>query len=388
MLSAAIAQTPTQVPIQHFYTKEKAVLTQIIDGCTKRQWKGKSSILASSLSLSIAPVWLLTVSCIKTRYARLKRFSPCYLVRPGMDAGGMAGYPWMSTIECAEGSEYVDHGSNLHGHVRFYLYKGKMEVNNKTLDLIGSAYWVDGGSEVNLRVSGSVYVIGAHFDLQKGVPGSFFTSSYNASSERAYDVWDALSNGGNGTDGAALHPDPHIRNGTTNAKDIVWGKHSVVEPPSIAVLNCAPEGLEVPLYGSHSPYSSYVWYHSHPQGAVYLPYSGAICFQTDTIACIEPGEPRWTSANLYYIEFFKKIKTVHPQADELVRLAGMTDCEYPVTFGVTNFDPDDVAGQPNFLDVPENAKGRIPWGTFPSLTVRNTIVQSAITNVEAQPHGE
>ncbi len=41
MLSAAIAQTPNQVPIQHFYTKEKAVLTQIIDGCTKRQWKGK-----------------------------------------------------------------------------------------------------------------------------------------------------------------------------------------------------------------------------------------------------------------------------------------------------------------------------------------------------------
>ena len=341
ILAVSTAITPTNVPIQFIYAKEKALLSETINGCTKTQW-------------------------------------------PGMDAGGMAGYPWMTTIECEEGSEYLDQGSNLHGHVRFYLYKGSMEVNGHTLDLIGSAYWADAGSDVRLRVNGSVYVIGAHFALTKGA-GAFFTSSYNASKSRAYDVWDALAHGGNGTNGAALHHDPHIRNGTTNAKDITWGKHSVVEPPSIAVLNCAPEGLEVPLYGKYSPYSSYVWYHSHPQGAVYLPYSGQICFQTDSLACIEPGVPRWTSANLYYIEFFKKVKTVNRQADELVRLAGMQDCEFPVTFGVTNFDPDDVAGQPNFVDIPENAKGRNPWGTFPSLTVRNTIVESAITNVDTKP---
>ena len=159
----------------------------------------------------------------------------------------------------------------------------------------------------------------------------------------------------------------------------------MVEPPSIAVLNCAPEGLEVPLYGKNSPFTSFVWYHAHPQGAVYLPYSGSICFQTDSLACIEPGEPRWTSANLYYIEFFKKIKQKNEAASRLVSLAGMTDCEYPITFGVTNFDPDDSAGQPNFVDVPENAKGPNPWGTFPTLTVRNTVVQSAVTIVDTKP---
>lgn len=156
----------------------------------------------------------------------------------------------------------------------------------------------------------------------------------------------------------------------------------MVEPPSIAVLNCAPEGSEVPIYGNQSDFTSYVWYHAHPQGAVYLPYSGSICFQTDDLLCVEPGTARWTSANLYYIEFFKKIRTTISEADKLVRLAGMSDCEFPVTFGVTNFDPEDGAGQPNFVDVPDNAVGKdIPWGTFETMTVRNTITQSAITRV-------
>jgi len=92
---------------------------------------------------------------------------------------------------------------------------------------------------------------------------------------------------------------------------------------------------------------------------------------------------RWTSANLYYIEFFKKIKEPVPDADELVHLAGMSHCEFPVTFGVTNFDPADSAGQPNFVDIPENAAGKnIPWGIFKTMTVRNTVVQSAITQVK------
>jgi len=297
----------------------------------------------------------------------------------GDGRGGMAGYPWISTIECEQGAEYTASGVNLHGHLRFYLYKGNMEVNNRTIDLIGGAYWVDAGRRLEVKIRGSAYVVGAHFLLSE-VDEAMFTSSYNAASERAYDVRDALANGGNGTDGAGIHHDPHICNGTTNAKDITWSKHSVVEPPSIAVLNCAPEGTEVPLYGKHSPFNSYVWYHAHPQGAVYLPYSGAICFQTESLACIEPGTPRWTSANLYYIEFFKKVNTtVNHQADELVRLAGMGDCPSPITFGVTNFDPDDAAGVPNFDDVPANFNHK--FGTWPTMTVRNTILQSAVTVV-------
>jgi hypothetical protein len=69
------------------------------------------------------------------------------------------------------------------------------------------------------------------------------------------------------------------------------------------------------------------------------------------------------------------------QADELVKLAGMRNCPYPITFGVTNFDPDDSAGHPNFDDVPANVHSPIPWGTFQTATVRNTIVQSAVVTV-------
>jgi hypothetical protein len=252
----------------------------------------------------------------------------------GMDVGGMAGFPWMSTVECEEGAEYHAAGVNLHGHLRIYLYQGAMEVNNHTIDIIGGAYWVDAGRRLEVTIRGSAYIVGAHFSLAE-VPEAFFSSSYNASSERAYDVRDALAHDGNGTNGAAIQHDPHICNGTTNAKDITWSKHSVVDPPSIAVLNCAPEGQDVPIYGTGSGFNSYVWYHTHPQGAVYLPYSGGclpsfkfefksesgvslflrfvwaggICFQTDSLACIEPGTARWTSPNLFYIEFFKKLNT-------------------------------------------------------------------------------
>jgi len=332
------ASTATSVPAQYIYSPDNVASVQQTNGCKVSRWTG-------------------------------------------MDAGGMAGYPWCTTIECEDGEEYKDAGISLHGHVRFYLRSGSMTVNNYTIDIIGGAYWIDAGARAEVSIRGSVYILGAAFALVD-LPATVFTSSYKANSSRAYDVRDAIANGGNGTNGASVGHDPHICNGTTNAKDITWSKYSVVDPPSIAVLNCAPDGTEVPLYGK-SNFTSYVWFHSHPQGAVYLPYSGEICFQTDSLDCIQPGYPRWTSANLYYIEFFRKIREENTQADELVKLAGMEGCEYPVTFGVTNFDPDDDAGKPNFDDVPENVRpSPNMWGTFPSLTVRNTVVQSAITVVK------
>ena len=30
----------------------------------------------------------------------------------------------------------------------------------------------------------------------------------------------------------------------------------------------------------------YVWFHFHPAGSVYLPYTGKICFQTATNDCV------------------------------------------------------------------------------------------------------
>jgi len=110
------------VPSQFLYTTDKAINTKNINGCTLTQWGG-------------------------------------------MDMGGMAGYPWMSTIVCEDGKSFKDSGVNLHGHLRFYLYRGSMEVNKHTIDVIGGAYWVDMGKQVQLEVTGSVYVVGAHFNL-------------------------------------------------------------------------------------------------------------------------------------------------------------------------------------------------------------------------------
>ena len=131
-----------------------------------------------------------------------------------MDAGGMAGYPWCTSIECPEGATFEDSGVNLHGHIRFYLYAGNMTVNKYTIDIIGGAYWVDAGAHAEVQslwhditlldltvcmgvksllsspcgfslsmvyiqqvsVSGSVYILGSVYALAK-IPESVFTSS-------------------------------------------------------------------------------------------------------------------------------------------------------------------------------------------------------------------
>ena len=124
-----------EVPSQYLYTPDKAIHRETINGCTLTQWGG-------------------------------------------MDMGGMAGYPWMSTITCEDNKSFTDAGINMHGHLRFYLYRGSMEVNNRTVDVIGGAYWVDMGKRVNLKVSGSVYIVGAHFkliDMPQVTLGSLFT---------------------------------------------------------------------------------------------------------------------------------------------------------------------------------------------------------------------
>ena len=237
-----------------------------------------------------------------------------------------------------------------------------------------------------MRVTGSISVVGSQFELDRTVKPATFTSSYGSASTRVYQIADALAGVNNATN---VH-DPHINNGTTDptsqsAHDLLWSSQAGVDPPSIAVLNCAPDG-------------SHVLPHSHPAGALYLPFTGRICFQTDTLACTEAGFARWTSPNLYYYETFHKVNAssaVTHEAAELVAAAGITDCIDPVVFAVrsyapfltichslrvsqvTNFDPDNSFGQPNFVDVPTNARAGIEnftWGTFQSLAVRSTTV--------------
>jgi hypothetical protein len=61
-------------------------------------------------------------------------------------------------------------------------------------------------------------------------------------------------------------------------------------------MNCAPTAAE-----------SFVWFHFHPAGSVYIPFAGRVCFTTGTKDCVSPGEARWTSPNLYYFETFDKL---------------------------------------------------------------------------------
>jgi hypothetical protein len=285
----------------------------------------------------------------------------------GMDADGVAGYPWITYIDCPEGSTFADSGINEMGHVRFYLRHGSMSVNNQKLAIMGEAFWAAEKTSLNVTVSGYAFVVGAKYELTDGEP-AVFTSSYGAPEVRLYKASDALS----GKNGAGNGHDPHINNGTTNARDLVWTSGTTVEPPSITVLNCAPG-------------DSYVWYHSHPQGAVYIVYSGQICFDTDKVRCSNAGEARWTSANLYYYEEFRKSNETDHQADEIVRLAfpakNASMCHNPVVFGVTNFDPAIDEGKPNFVDLPKNG-GFKKWGYFETLAMRMTTVTTKYSYIK------
>jgi len=181
---------------------------------------------------------------------------------------------------------------------------------------------------------------------------------------------DAISNRAN----AKFQHDDHICNGSSPSKDLVFGSQTKVDPPSVAVLNCAP---------ASNPRENFVWSHFHAFGALYIPFSGEICFATKEVVCAKPGTARWTSANLQYYEFFRKINTTNPAADAVRDMAGVPaeKCQYPNLFAVTNFDGFDAPpGVPNFDDWPTNAHtnalalGIGPWGIFPKMTVQATKV--------------
>jgi len=301
--------------------------------------------------------------------------SGCKFVQwDGTDQNGVAGYPWITSIECPEGSSFEAEGIADRGHLRFFLKQGSLTANGRELTLQGDAYWMNEASFVELAIGENtfVYVVGAEFRLKNAsYDGAHRSTSFDGDvTERYYSGHDAIS----GADALAANGhDGHIGNGTTSARDLVFSKNTTVDPPSVTVLNCAPQA------------ESYVWYHTHPAGAMYIPYAGEICFDTDVTECIVPGEARWVSPNLFYKEHFNKLSEVDDAAQTLVKLAfaGNTDgdatCEHPVTFGVTNFDPDDVSGQPNFDDAPGGAFNQ--WGVFRTLIVRTTSIVTKTVSV-------
>jgi hypothetical protein len=107
----------------------------------------------------------------------------------GMDADGVAGYPWVTYIDCPEGSMFTDSGINENGHVRFYLRHGKMSVNNEELSITGEAFWAVERTSLNVTVSGYAFIIGAKYGLTQGTP-AVFSNSYGAPQVRTYKTSD------------------------------------------------------------------------------------------------------------------------------------------------------------------------------------------------------
>jgi len=297
----------------------------------------------------------------------------------GMDPFGVVAPPWVSYVDCHDAGEFYAAGV-AENEFQVWLHKGELSVNGKTHKRLGESFWVANGAFSEIRVAGSAYVVGGKFELGSGEE-AVFTSSFLGPKIRSYDLDDAVG----GQNAAFLGQDEHICNGSSPSMDFVFGSQTSVDPPSVVVLNCAD--------GS-SPENNFVWSHFHPFGAVYLPLSGNICYDTDETLCTSPGTARWTSANLQYYEHFQKINETNRMAEVVRVLAGVNeaDCEHPIVFAVTNFDVATSAGVPNFDDWPKNAHsndllfGKAPWGVFPRMAVQNTRV-AAISSVVVGPQG-
>lgn len=292
----------------------------------------------------------------------------------GTDAFGISGPPWMATLDCNAGSTFTASGVADHGFLHFYLRHGSAMFDGETFQSMGDAFWLGDGAYVDmyLNCSSFLYVVGGDFSLAPWrARSSYVSSSFNAPRRRSYRVSDG-----------AVGPDHHIANGSSTSVDIVFSKgKSNVDPPVITVVNCAYD---------IDPDLSFVWYHLHPAGAVYLPYTGNICYWTDEKRCSAPGAPRWVSPNLFYYESFEP-RAYEPSGhaaktlvNSLLNDTAAENCSQPIVFAVTNFDPDDAAGQPNFEDMPN---GAMKWGLFETMTVRATTIATVTVSTSLEkPH--
>lgn len=293
----------------------------------------------------------------------------------------MVAPPWVSYVQCRRGFSHTWSGVASKGDFQVWLHEGRIVANGRSLKELGESTWVAAGAWLNLRVEGSVYVVGAKFELDVSVEDAVFTSSWQAPRSRTYELADAIA----GRNNSFLGHDDHICNGSSPSMDFVLGSTSQVDPASVVVLNCA---------AGSEPETNFVWSHFHPFGAVYLPLSGRICFASDRTLCAEPGTARWTSPNLQYYEYFQKINKTNEMADRVRSLAGVSAeiCQHPNVFAVTNFDVASGAGVPNFDDWPVQAHGQTsatgigPWGIFPRMTVQATRFVVSSSEVEQRWH--
>lgn len=300
----------------------------------------------------------------------------------GTDPDGMTGPPWVSYVNCSSGATYKYRGVATLGSFQVWLHHGHLSVNGEKLSNMGESFWIASGASANIEVAGSAYVAGAKFFLDAAAPEVTYTSAFVGPKYRRYSYDDAKAKSGN----SLLQHDDHICNGTSPSMDFVFGSKTGVDPPVVSVLNCA---------AGSTPDKNFVWSHFHPFGALYIPFSGEICFATKEVLCVQPGTARWTSANLQYYEYFRKINTTDADADKVRSIAGVdaAKCKYPNVFAVTNFDGfNPPAGVPNFDDWPVNAHGSTsavgigPWGVFPKMAVQATrvIVKEAEVEVDSE----
>lgn len=285
---------PVAVPYQFFFSSTSISRQFVMGGCEVKEWKG-------------------------------------------MDPLGVAGYPWVTSIECISPGAVFEYRTVLrNGPVQMYLREGFLNANNDSFSYMADSFWAQEGSIINVTLKGAAYVVGGQFIKAKAsdsMVAAQITTSYQGPVFRAYHVKEAN-----------LVHDIHINEGnltTGIAKDLMWSSWTNIDPPSITVLNCQRG-------------QSHVADHFHPEGAMYIPFTGRICFQTETNDCIEAGEVRWTSALLRYYETFEPINSTNANAQRMLTAVGADSlCDFPTVFAVNNFDPDKSAGQPNFVDIPK-----------------------------------
>ena len=95
----------------------------------------------------------------------------------GYDEEGMSSYPSGALAVCDDNATWTGKGLvNLKGHLRFYLWFGNIDEMRTP----GSALWFAAGTEINVAIKGSFYILGATLELTDAAASVASTSSFSA----------------------------------------------------------------------------------------------------------------------------------------------------------------------------------------------------------------
>jgi hypothetical protein len=226
---------------------------------------------------------------------------------------------------------------NQHGAVKFVLVDGWLTVGEYTLTTMGEAVWLQMGVETKVEIHGSAYIIGAEYKLVSAESAQIM-STYLAPTTRDYMLKDAL-----------------VVLKSNDSNQVGWASSSTVDPAHLLIIAC--ENMQVSL-------------HVHPEGVVYLPLSGTLCFKEgDAESCVTVGDARWNSPLLRYEESFWTSSKHSVSAHILAKRTELNCTRTPVALAVMNYDLYNPAGGPSFTDEPD---------PYSELLVRMTKVKSYV----------